>query len=324
MNGSLKDCVWCDGVCYDQNMINGTGECDRYGVQLWYGHWLYPTFSLLMPVGVLGHFLFWYIVRKKYMKDASMVLLAISLLPTFMQCVWVSAVSFYGLAVGERIMGAGLGCDFEGMLNTFTYGLCLCFSSIIAYERYRKICMPFTKAWSLKQWILLCSAGTVLMFALVVTAAFMDGFHLLYSKLYCHINFSSLDNMMLSILYMLFLLAGSFYCYAKIYIKIHKTFNGASEPECMARRAAVQLMKVYMYMLLCFAPGSISIFLQATRIVPEYKSPPYDVIANVAGGMYTWGEVYFIFYVFPKLRPGIKEISCFADRRTFPESGQAS
>ena len=154
------------------NFVNGTGNCDRFGSEIWRGETIRKILATTSPLGIISHVLFFIVIWKKFRSNGSMQILAASCLPTFVYSVYITAVLYLWINSREKIAQRSrrLPCRwndqcFPPCCHVFSYAL-------LALKRYRDVCQPFGKIWSRSRWLLLFLSawflGFLLSFSLII------------------------------------------------------------------------------------------------------------------------------------------------------------
>ena len=99
-----SDCLWCDDVCYDQRVVNGTGDCDRFGRNVYGSKAAAAVFTILSPVGIFGHIVLFVTIWKRFRDEGKILLLGASFVPTFLQCLYFFPTHAHIWITGKRAL----------------------------------------------------------------------------------------------------------------------------------------------------------------------------------------------------------------------------
>ena len=332
MNYTLQDCSWCDGVCYDQNVMNGTGACDRGEANIWYAPVVVTgkVFSILGPLGLVGHIIFAVVTLRKFRQNNAMMLLQGQFVTDFLYCIYVT-ISNFNISFKEEtpFPNSGLGCTLViGFIN-WTLAATLVCTCYVAYERYRRICLPFKKRLSTRVWVLLYALAWFPGILVTVVIHFIGGITPLYLKTSCFVDVRDVAPFLVVIFFTGFPICAALFWYAKIFFNLHAMFPGNTETEMRARGAAKSFIIIYMFFVVCFGPAFInSVFTQAGILTYE-NIAPFELAMIIGSYINSTGNPYLAIYLFPEVRKEVKNLilGCGGDKiepSVVPGSGNGS
>ena len=238
---NLPNCKWCDGVCYDQNVVNGTGDCDRQDTNIWFGLFIMQFGAFAAWFGIIVHVV---VVASilKYLDNRSMRLLAGQFLSDIFLCVWGIVYATHASVTGHRISrGGSLGCHAEGIYITIAVTATYYTTSLVALERYRAICMPFRQEWDMRTWRRLYILCWIVSIAASGVIALFGGYGPSYTKYMCEPKYTP-GNFLAFLIITSPVIMCMRYCYWKIYATVKKKFTSPQDyPSSVLTHEALHL-----------------------------------------------------------------------------------
>ena len=304
-----EECVFCEGTCYKQTIVNGTGDCDPFGTNIWWDNVPYVIF-LLCFIGICGHIIVFVAVLKYLRHNVTYMLLAGLFVADFLWCVLWGSSHFYVLIWDERYFyGKGVGCEVMG---GFAYACCVsnvCHNALIASERYWMVCNPLRKQMTPRTLLRYYTSIWLLAIVLAFCIHSMGGSVLTYSKLYCFADFYDAGNFAVTITCFSIALPIASFCYWKVYWRLQqmvsRTHSSQSSP---MRSAARAFMVVYVFMMACWSPNVIYVLFMVAGIISWDNSAGWDVAAHIFVTINASLNPLLALYLFPKLGSSAKKL----------------